>query len=78
VESWQTFVIQFVSILVPVAIAIVRQNRRISELMAENGRLRAAVNKLNNALSDLTENHHDLQVRYEDTLRQNAGMRDGF
>ncbi len=69
--NWQSFVLQALFLLVPVAIAYARQNGRIKALEKENADLRESFAKLN-------EKHSDLQSRYEATLKKQAGIRNGF
>lgn len=77
-ESWQQFIIQLFITLVPVAIALVNQNRRIARLEAENLELQKDNEELSARLDNLKRDHTALQARYEDTLRKQAGMRDKF
>ena len=67
-----------VATLVPVAIAVVNQNRKIAKLEVENEELRRDNTQLAQQLTELTQAHGELQGRYEATLRSQAGMRDRF
>ncbi len=69
--DWQQFVIQLTVTLVPVAIALIRQNGRIAALETENAQLKLALGKLQ-------IDHDDLQKEYKANLRAQAGMRDTF
>jgi len=78
VFNWPQFVIQLVTILIPVAIAIVNQNRRITHLETENAELHKDNAKMSLELVAVKEAYTRLADRYEDALRKQAGMRDRF
>lgn len=77
-ESWQQFIIQLFVTLVPVAIALIKQNRRITILEQENVKLKKDNKDLSDSLETLKLAHIALQGRYEHTLLKQAGMRDKF
>ena len=76
--DWPQLILQMVATLVPVAIAVVNQNRKIAKLEVENEELRRDNTQLAQQLTELTQAHGELQGRYEATLRSQAGMRDRF
>lgn len=67
-----------VATLVPVAIAIVNQNRKTAKLEARIKELEQDNSELAIRLNDITKAHGELQGRYEATLRSQAGLRDRF
>lgn len=77
-EAWQQFVVQLLVTLVPVAIAMVNQNRRITKLETENRELKKDNEEMEQRLERLTIDHQELQSRYEANLKAQAGMRDKF
>jgi prefoldin subunit 5 len=77
-ESWQQFILQMVVTLVPVAIALVKQNDRIARLEEQNKELHRDNVHLQAELAKLQTAHTDLQARYEATLRKQAGWRETF
>lgn len=77
-EAWQQFVVQLLVTLVPVAIAMVNQNRRITKLETENRELKKDNEEMEQRLERLTVDHQSLQKRYEANLKAQAGMRDKF
>lgn len=76
--DWPQLILQMTITLVPVAVALINQNRKIARLEIENDELRRDNNELANRLTQLTQAHGELQGRYEATLRSQAGMRDRF
>ncbi len=76
--DWPQLMLQMAATLVPVAIALINQNRKIAKLEVENEELRRDNTQLAQRLTELTHAHGELQGRYEATLRSQAGLRDRF
>jgi regulator of replication initiation timing len=76
--DWQQFILQLVAMAVPVAIAIVKQNQRITHLEENNAHLQRDNEELAKRLDETVKSHNALQARYEAALKQSAGLRGSF
>lgn len=76
--DWSQLIIQLIGMLIPVAIAMVNQNRKITRLMIENEDLRNKIKELTQYFTQLQADHTSLQEKYELSLRSQAGLRDRF
>jgi regulator of replication initiation timing len=76
--DWQQFVLQLVAMAVPVAIAIIKQNQRITHLEENNTHLQRDNEELSRRLDDAVKRHNELQARYEAALKASAGLRGSF
>ena len=76
--QWEQFILQLVVTLVPVALALINQNKKIAKLQSQNETLTKDNTSLKERLDQLQMEHNGLQARYEKNLTQQAGMRNRF
>lgn len=76
--NWSEFVLQAITILVPVAIAMIGQQGQIAKLKAALAETEKDNGDLRDRLVKLEGEYNNLLIRYERSLKAQAGMKDKF